>query len=129
MIRLLRTLLVALASAFALLALGAATRNYVRAETRGTVPVERLARRGSDLERQVARAVADSLATGRYTRGQEWYARRERSANGDTIRFRIYRAEDARLPGRILRPDPWVIGGAVYVISERKLVGPAIGVS
>jgi hypothetical protein len=127
-LRLLRTLLLALASAFALLVLGAATRNYVRSDARGTVPVEWLARRGSGVEREASRAVARSLAAGRYSRGQAWYARRERSADGDTIQFRFYRAQDARLPGRILRPDPWIVGGAAYVIPERKVIGPAIGV-
>lgn len=55
-------------------------------------------------------------------------AGRERSANGDTIRFRIYRAKDATVLGQMLRPEPIIAGGAVYVISEREMRGPGIGV-
>lgn len=128
MIRLLKTVFLTLALAASLLFTGLAASHYVRAETRGTVPLERLAHRGSGLERALAKSVADSLAAGRYTRGKAWYARRERSANGDTIRFRIYRAQDARLPGQILRPRPWIAGGAVYVISTGTLRGPGIGI-
>ncbi len=106
----------------------AAGRNLVHAEAHGTVPVERLAMRGSELEKSVTRAVIDSLAVGPYPPGWDWYARRDVSANGDTIRFRIYRAKDARLLGRMLRPRPILAGGATYVISQRRLRGPAIGV-
>jgi hypothetical protein len=104
------------------------TRNYLRAETRGTVPIERLARQGSALERAVTRDVADLLDAGRYTRGRKWYARRTTSADGDTILFRIFRAQDARLPVRLIRPEPWVGGGARYVISERRFEGLGIGI-
>jgi len=104
------------------------SRNYLRAETRGTVPIERLARRGSALERAVSAAVADSVRQGRYTRGQEWYGARATSANGDTIRFRIYPAEDARLGGRLLRPEAHIVGGAHYIIPERRLVMHGTGV-
>ncbi|HVH12487.1 MAG TPA: hypothetical protein VM759_05515 [Longimicrobium sp.] len=106
------------------LAVGLATT-----ETRGTVPLERLARTGSALERVVAQAVADSLAAKPYLPPDwTWYARRERSADGDTILFRIYRAKDANLLGRMLRPDPDIAGGAIYVISTGELSGPGIGV-
>jgi hypothetical protein len=104
------------------------TYNYLRAETRGTVPIERLARQGSALERAVSQAVADSLDAGRYTRGRKWYARRTTSADGDTILFRIFRAQDARFPVMLIRPEPWVGGGARYIIPERRLEGPGIGI-
>jgi hypothetical protein len=105
-----------------------AGRNLVHAEAHGTVPVERLAVRGSELEKSVTRAVIDSLTVGPYPPEWDWYARREVSTNGDTIRFRIYRAKDARLLGRVLRPKPIYAGGATYVVSRRRLRGPAIGV-
>ena len=105
-----------------------AQRNLMHAEAHGTVPVERLAERGSELEKSVTKAVIDSLAVGPYPPEWRWYARRDVSTNGDTIRFRIYRTEDARLLGRILRPKPIYAGGATYVISQRRLRGRAIGV-
>lgn len=104
------------------------TRNYLRAETRRTVPIERLARQGSALERAVSRAVADSLDAGRYTRGGKWYARRTTSADRDTILFRIFRAQDARLPVMLIRPEPWVGGGALYLVPERRFVAFGIGI-
>lgn len=103
-------------------------RNYVQAETRGTVALERLARRGSPLERSLARSIADSLEVGPYPADWRWHARRERSADGDTIRFYIYRKQDATLIARVLRPIPHIAGGASYVISERELRGPGIGI-
>lgn len=102
--------------------------NYLHAETRGTVPLETLARRGTALERSLATAVADTLAANPSLPPWKWYARRERSADGDTIRFRIYRARDSNLLGQVLRPEPIVAGGAVYVVSTGKLRGPGIGV-
>ena len=104
------------------------TRNYLRAETRGTMPIERLARQGSALERAVTRARADSLSTGRYTRGIKWYAKRTTSANGDTIHFRVFRAQDARLLARPFLPEPHVGGGGWYIVSERRFEGLGIGV-
>lgn len=124
----LRMLLLTLTSAVVLFVAFALGRNYVRAETRGTVPLERLAHRGSELERSLARIIADSLPGQPYPRSWRWYARRERSANGDTIRFYIYRAQDATLIARMLRPIPHIAGGATYVISERELRGPGIGI-
>jgi hypothetical protein len=110
-----------------LLAIGL-TRNYLRAETRGTVPIERLARQGSELERAVTRARADSLQANRYTRGIEWYASRTTSANGDTIRFRIFRAQDARFPAMLLLTEPHVSGGGWYIVSERRFGQLGVGV-
>lgn len=52
-----------MAALLAVLFAAGLTRNYARAATRGTVPLERGARRESELERSVTRAVADSLAT------------------------------------------------------------------
>ncbi|HEU4880684.1 MAG TPA: hypothetical protein VFT45_00525 [Longimicrobium sp.] len=104
------------------------TYNYLRAETRGTMPIERLARQGSALERAVTRARADSLSTGRYTRGTKWYAARTTSTNGDTIHFRIYRAQDARFPGRLVLPEPYVAGGGRYIVSGRRFEQLGIGI-
>jgi hypothetical protein len=104
------------------------TYNYLRAETRGTMPIERLARRGNALERAVTRARADSLNTGRYTRGIEWYASRATSADGDTIRFRVFRAQDARFPAMLLLPEPYVAGGGWYIVSEQRFERLGIGV-
>lgn len=53
--------------------------NLVHAEAQGTVPVERLAVRGSEIEKSVTRAVIDSLAVGPYPPEWDWYARRELS--------------------------------------------------
>jgi hypothetical protein len=124
----LKVLLVTLAVLLAFLISAALMLNYANAETRGTVPLERLARRGTNLERSLARAVADSLAAQPRLPTRNWYARRERSADGDTIRFRIYRARDATILGQMLRPEPVIAGAAVYVISERELRGPGIGI-
>ena len=124
----LKVLLVTAAMLLALPVIAGLTRNYARAETRGTVPLETLARRGTGLERSLAKAVADSLAARPSLPTREWYARRERSANGDTIRFRIYRAKDPSILGRLLRPEPVIAGGAVYVIPARELRGPGIGI-
>jgi hypothetical protein len=126
-----KTLKVLLATVTVLLVLSLAAvsmLNYAHAETRGTVPLESLARRGTGLERSLARAVADSLAARPSLPAGKWYARRERSANGDTIRFRIYRARDATLLGQMLRPTPVIAGGAVYLVSEKRLRGPGIGI-
>lgn len=120
--------LLMMAAVIGLLLAAALMRNYVQAATRGTEPLERLARRGSERERSVTRAVADSLKTQPYPPSWKWYAGRTLSANGDTIRFRIFRAQDARLAGRLLRPDPHISGGARYVISERRFVALGIGV-
>ena len=120
--------LLAVIALFGLLLAAGLTRNYLRSTTRGTVPLEVLARRGSRLEREVALAVADSLKTGPQPGAWKWYAARTTSANGDTIRFRIYRARDARLPGRLVRPDPHITGGARYIVSERRFERLGIGV-
>jgi hypothetical protein len=101
----------------------ALTRNYVQATTRGTEPLERLARRG-----RVTRAMADSLKTQPYPGSWKWYAARTASANGDTIRFRIFRAQDVRFPAMLLLSDPHVSGGGRYIVSERRFVALGIGV-
>lgn len=120
--------LMLMALAIVLLVAAGLTRNYVRAETRGTVPLHRLAHRGSDHDRSIARALADSLKAQPYPREWEWHVRRERSANGDSIRFRIYRAQDARVWGRMLTPDPHISGGAVYLVRERRFASIGIGI-
>lgn len=127
-----RVLLALIATVGLLLAVfvvGTLAHAYATAETRGTVPLERLAERGSPLERAVAREVADSLrAQPLLPSSWKWYADRRRSADGDTIIFRIYRARDARIPGRMLRQNPHIAGGARYAISTGTLWGPGIGV-
>lgn len=128
MMRILRRLLAGAALAVALLLGAAATLNLVHAETWGTAPLERLARRGPALERAVAGAVADSLAARPYTREWKWYGRYERSADGDTLLLRLYRAQDARLTGRMIRPEPHINGGAKYIVSQRRFKSIAIGV-
>jgi hypothetical protein len=124
LIRILMSMAVAIVL-FAAVGLG---RNYLRSETRGTVPLQRLAHRGGDLDRSIARALADSLKAGPYPREWDWCVRRERSANGDSIRFRIYRAQDARFFSRMLRPEPHIAGGAVYLVRERRFARIGIGV-
>jgi hypothetical protein len=104
------------------------TRNYLRAETRGTMPIERLARQGSELERAVTLAMADSLKTQRFPPSWKWYAARTISAGGDPISFRIYRAQDARLLAKLLRPEPHIGGGGWYIVSERRFVALGIGI-
>jgi hypothetical protein len=126
--KVLKVLLITVAVLLAFLVSAVLMLNYANAETRGTVPLERLARRGTDLERSLARAVADSLAARPRLPTRNWYARRERSADGDTIRFRIYRAKDSTILGQMLRPKPVIAGGAVYVVSKGELRGPGIGV-
>ncbi len=128
MIQYLRMLVATVAGLLAVLVVSLLVSNYIHAETQGTVPLEKLAHRGTALERSVARSVADSLAAQPNLPPWMWYARRERSADGDTIRFRIYRAKDANVLGRMLRPQPVIAGGAVYVVSTRELHGPGIGV-
>jgi hypothetical protein len=128
MMRFFRRLVVTVVGLLALLVAARLALGYAHAETHGTVPLERLAHQGTELERSLARMVADSLAAQPRLPPWKWYARRERSADGDTIRFRIYRAKDANLLGRMLRPEPVIAGGAVYVISKRELRGPGIGI-
>jgi hypothetical protein len=109
--------------------LGTLAHSYATAETRGTVPLERLTERGTPLERAAAREVADVLrAEPQLPSSWKWYATRTRSADGDTISFRIYRAKDARFPRRMLLPEPVIAGGARYVISTGTWWGPGIGV-
>lgn len=128
-LRTLRLLAASLAVIGAVVVAGTLTTNYLGANAAGAVPLERLARRGTANERVAARMVADSLAAGdRYTAATRWSARREVSPSGDTIRFWLYRSRDASVVGRMLRPRPRVGGFADYVVSERRLYGPAIGV-
>ncbi|HEX6911469.1 MAG TPA: hypothetical protein VF142_13780 [Longimicrobium sp.] len=128
MIRILLRLFVTCAVLLSLLAGGALAFSWLGAEARGAVPLERLARRGSALERHVARMVADTLAAGPYTKDVRWSARREVSADGDTIRVWVYRREDAGTLGRMLRPEPWMVGGPYRVVSEGRLHKPGIAV-
>ncbi|HYR06178.1 MAG TPA: hypothetical protein VEQ60_00320 [Longimicrobium sp.] len=121
-------ILMAMVLAIVLFVAAGLARNYVQAETRGTVPLQRLAHRGSGLDRSIARALTDSLKTRPFPREWDWYVRRERSANGDSIRFRIYRGQDARVLGRMFTPDPHIAGGAVYLVRERRFASIGIGI-
>lgn len=109
-----------LAGLLLLLLISVFGRNYLVAETRGAVPLEMLAQRGSPIERSATGELAGILAAGPYPRDWTWAARRERSANGDTIRFAVYREKDTRFYRRMVQPEPVVAGGGVYVVSEAR---------
>jgi hypothetical protein len=105
------------------------TYNSFIAETRGTVPLERLAQQGTPLERRVTRALADSLRRPEYFFSDgRWHVARSRSPDGDTIHFRVFRSRDARLPGRALAPDPYVSGAPRYIVSEGRFESIEIGI-
>lgn len=126
MIRILLRLFVTCAVLLSLLAGGALAFSWLGAEARGAVPLERLARRGSALERHVARMVAGTLAAGptRRTSAGLRGARPRRTATPSACGSTAARTQ-ARWGGCYGRSPGWWAGRTAW---SRGLHKPGIAV-